>query len=196
MEAIGPFLAALVVFGLAGALVLQLAEADADRDDGGGPQARTAIALWLLAFFHANTVVSAAFTETGRIDALPRVPFLAAGLALCAAGWLLFIVATATLVRRGAFAGLQTTRLVTTGPFARLRHPQSVGWTLLLLGVAVASRSVIALVLVGVFALFAARYAHLEEEGLRERFGAAYDRYLAERRGPFGRGPRRRTAAA
>ncbi len=196
MESLGPFLAALVVFGVAGALVLQLAEADADRDDGGGPQTRTAIALWLLAFFHANTVVSAAFTAAGRIDALPRVPFLVAGLVLSAAGWLLFIAATATLVRRGAFAGLQTTRLVTTGPFARLRHPQSVGWTVLLLGVAVASRSVIALVLVGVFALFAARYARLEEEGLRERFGAAYDRYLTERRGPFGGGPRRRAAAA
>ena len=191
MESLGPFLAALVVFGLAGALVLQLAEADADRDDGGGPQARTAIALWLLAFFHANTVVSAAFTEAGRIDALPRVPFLVAGLLLCAGGWVLFMVATATLVRRGAFEGLQTTRLVTTGPFARLRHPQSVGWTVLLLGVAVASRSVVALVLVGVFALFAARYARLEEEGLRERFGAAYDRYLAERSGR-----RRRRAAA
>jgi protein-S-isoprenylcysteine O-methyltransferase Ste14 len=196
MESLGPFLAALVVFGVAGALVLQLAEADADRDDGGGPQTRTAIALWLLAFFHANTVVSAAFTAAGRIDELPRVPFLVAGLVLSAAGWLLFIAATATLVRRGAFAGLQTTRLVTTGPFARLRHPQSVGWTVLLLGVAVASRSVIALVLVGVFALFAARYARLEEEGLRERFGAAYDRYLTERRGPFGGGPRRRAAAA
>jgi protein-S-isoprenylcysteine O-methyltransferase Ste14 len=59
----------------------------------------------------------------------------------------------------------------------------------------VASRSVIALVLVGVFALFAARYARLEEAGLRERFGAAYDRYRAERRGPFG-GSRGRAAAA
>jgi len=175
MEDLGPFLAAFVVFGLAGGLVLTLAEADADRE--GGLQARSAIALWLLAFFHANTVVSAAFTDVGRIDALPRVPFLVAGLAVSAAGWVLFIVATSTLVRRGAFAGLETTRLVTTGVYARTRHPQSLGWTLLLLGVAVASRSVLALALVVVFALFAARYARLEERGLRERFGGAYERY-------------------
>ena len=195
MEDLGPFLAAFVVFGLAGALVLQLADADADRDDGGGPQARTAIALWLLAFFHANTVVSAAFTATGRVDALPRVPFLVGGLALSVAGWLLFIVATATLVRRGAFEGLQTTRLVTGGIFARFRHPQSVGWTVLLLGVAVASRSLLALALVAVFAVFAARYARLEERGLRERFGPAYDRYVAGLRGG-GRGAPRQPAAA
>jgi protein-S-isoprenylcysteine O-methyltransferase Ste14 len=175
MQDLGPFLAAFVVFGLAGGLVLQLAQADADRE--GGVQARSAIALWLLAFFHANTVVSAAFTETGRIEALPRVPFLVAGLAVSVVGWVLFIVATSTLVRRGAFAGLETTRLVTGGVYARLRHPQSVGWTLLLLGVAIASRSLLALALVAVFALFAARYARLEESGLRERFGGAYESY-------------------
>jgi protein-S-isoprenylcysteine O-methyltransferase Ste14 len=175
MEELGPFLAAFVVFGLAGGLVLTLADADADRE--GGLQARTAIALWLLAFFHANTVVSAAFTDVLRLDGLPRVPFLVLGLAISAGGWIVFIVATAQLVRRGAFVGLETTKLVTTGLFARTRHPQSLGWTLLLLGVAVASRSVLGLVLVAVFALFAARYAKLEERGLRDRFGAAYDRY-------------------
>jgi protein-S-isoprenylcysteine O-methyltransferase Ste14 len=192
MADLGPFLAAFVVFGLAGGLVLTLADADADRE--GGVQARTAVALWLLSFFHANTVVSAAFTDTGRLDALPRVPFLVVGLLVSVAGWLLFIVATTQLVRRGAFVGLETTKLVTTGLFARMRHPQSVGWTILLLGVAIASRSVLGLALVAVFALFAARYARREERGLRERFGAAYERYRSG--GGGGASGARRTAAA
>ncbi len=192
MEDLGPFLAAFVVFGLAGGLVLTLADADADRE--GGVQARTAVALWLLAFFHANTVVSAAFTDAGRLDALPRVPFLVLGLVVSAVGWLVFITATAQLVRRGAFVGLETTKLVTTGLFARMRHPQSVGWTLLLLGVAIASRSLLGLVLVAVFAIFARQYARREERGLRERFGAAYEQYRSGGPGP-GAGRTRRPAA-
>lgn len=177
MRELGGFIASFVVFGAAGALVLQLAQAD--HEEEGGLRTRSAVALFLLAFFHANTVLSAAFTPLARVDALPRVPLLVLGLAVSVAGWALFIAATLTLVRRGAFEGLETTRLVTTGPYARLAHPQSVGWTVMLLGVAIASRSIIGLVLVGVFALFATRFARLEDRRLREHFGSALERHRA-----------------
>jgi protein-S-isoprenylcysteine O-methyltransferase Ste14 len=171
--------AGFVVFGLASALVLHLAEADRDREGSTG--ARSGLAIWLLAFFHANTVVAAAGVGTGKLP-LPETPFLAAGIAVGVAGWLLFLWATLTLVRRADFEGLETRKLVTTG----WRHPQSLGWTVMLLGIAIGSRSVIALLLVLAFSAFAARYARIEERELAERFGDAFERYRQTTRSMLG----------
>lgn len=183
MDELGGLLGFFVVFALASGLVLHLADADADRESSG---ARSGIAVWLLAFFHANTVVAAASTDAGKVSAL-ETPLLVAGIVLAVAGWVLFIWSTLVLVRRGGFAGLETTQLVTGGPFRFSRHPQSLGWTLLLLGLAIASRSVVALVLVGAFAVFATRYARIEERQLGDRFGEAFERYRRRTAAAFGR---------
>ena len=180
MDELGGLGAFFIVFALASGLVLHLANADAERETSG---ARSALAVWLLAFFHANTVVAAASTDAGKV-AVPEIPLLVAGIVIGTLGWVLFMWSTWVLVRRGDFEGLETRQLVTSGPFRLSRHPQSLGWTLLLLGIAVGSRSVVALLLVVAFALFATRYARIEERQLAERFGEAFERY------------RRRTAAA
>ena len=174
MKDLGGLAGAFVVFALASGLVLHLAEADVERDKAAG--ARSGLAIWLLAFFHANTVVAAAYAGVGNVP-LPESPLLVGGLAIATAGWVLFLWSTIELVRRGRFEGLATTRLVVTGPFRFSRHPQSLGWTVLLLGIAVASRSVIALALVVAFALFAARYARIEERELAGRYGDAFEHY-------------------
>lgn len=168
------FLVAAGVFGLLAALTLKLFRADAAG--GHGPRALSGLAVWLVYLFHADTVAAAAFTDVGRLP-LPAAPFMLSGLTLAAAGWAVFIVATATLVRDGDFQGLRTARPVFTGPFRFSRHPQNAGWAMLLLGVAVASRSVVALGLVGLFAVFAARLARIEELDLLRRFGTAYASY-------------------
>ena len=175
MAELGGLLAFFVVFGVASGLVLHLADADTESEGSG---TRSAVAVWLLAFFHANTVAAAASTDAGRL-ALLETPLLIAGIVIGTFGWVLFIWSTWVLVRRGDFHGLESTQLVTSGPFRFSRHPQSLGWTLLLLGIAVGSRSVVGLLLVVAFALFAARYAHIEERQMAERFGEPFQRYRA-----------------
>lgn len=135
-----------------------------------------AIAVWLLYFFHADTVAAAAYADVGRLP-FPEAPFLVLGLATAAGGWLLFLIATRQLVRDGRFVGLTPSRLVTAGAFRLSRHPQNTGWAITLLGVAIASRSVIALAFVGVFGVFSARLASSEEAELERRHGAAYIAY-------------------
>lgn len=168
------FVAGFLVFAIASAVVLHLARSDSEQDEATG--ARSGFAIWLLAFFHANTVVAAAYATIAKVP-LPQTPLLVVGLTVAGLGWLLFAWATLTLVRHAGFEGLQTTKLVTDGPFRFSRHPQSLGWTILLLGIAVASRSVIALGLVVAFALFATRHARIEERELAQRFGGAFERY-------------------
>ena len=49
----------------------------------------------------------------------------------------------------------------------------------MLLGIAIVGRSIVALVLVALFAGFAERYARLEEDQLRRSFGDSYVAYRA-----------------
>lgn len=70
-------------------------------------------------------------------------------------------------------------RLVTTGPYALSRNPMYVGWTLLQLGLGVASgRAWILAALPGVTALVQ-REILREERALSEKFGDEYGRYRA-----------------
>ena len=168
------FIVALAVFG--GFALFVVKRADEDLRERRQLSGTAVIGVWLLYLFHADTVVAAAYTDLGRV-AVPSAPLLAIGLSLAAAGWALFLAATVSLVRRGAFKGLETSKLVITGPFRVSRHPQNAGWALLLLGIAIASRSLIAMALVAAFAVFAAAFARVEERDLLRRFGAAYASY-------------------
>lgn len=127
------FLIAFAVFCVAAVIVLQVV------DDGRGTIV-PGVAVWLLYFFHADTVVAAAYADIGRVP-LPEAPFLVVGLGTAAGGWLLFLIATRQLVRGGRFVGLTPSRLVTAGAFRLSRHPQNAGWAIMLLGVAIASLS-------------------------------------------------------
>ena len=170
-------LAAAVAFTGFAALLLVWAEQDYDRS--GTLSWRSAVATWMLYLFHADTVATAAFMDVGRVP-VPQRPALALGLAIGAIGLGLFVAAVVALVRDGCFDGLSSTRLVTRGAFRLSRHPQNLGWALILLGFAVGSRSWPGILLVALFAVFADRLAHLEERHLLERFGDAYARYRRE----------------
>jgi protein-S-isoprenylcysteine O-methyltransferase Ste14 len=90
-------------------------------------------------------------------------------------------------VRLWAAGHLEKSREVTTsGPYRFTRHPLYVGSSIMALGAAVGSRSVLVAVLVFLYmATTIAAAIRSEEAFLRERFGDAYDAY-AESRGPQG----------
>ena len=168
------FTAALVALVVAAAVVLRIVERTAQAGRAAGLTA--GIAVWLLYLLHAQTVAAAAFGGVGQLP-LPPAPFLAVGAVTALAGWLLFVAATGTLVLHGGFVGVASSQVVTVGPFRFSRHPQNAGWTMLLLGIAVASLSLVAFVFVAAFALVTARLARIEEDELERRHGSAYTAY-------------------
>lgn len=167
-------LVATAIFTLFAALLLAWARQDYERH--GTLTWRSAIAAWMLYLFHADTVGTAAFMDVAIVP-VPETPALVAGIAVGITGFALFCAAVAALVRRGGFDGLTATALVTDGVFRLSRHPQNLGWGLLLLGFAIGSRSAVGLLLVVLFAVFADRYSKLEEQHLRDRFGPEYAQY-------------------
>ena len=69
--------------------------------------------------------------------------------------------------------------LVTSGPYALVRHPIYTGLLFGFLGSAIARGRWSALLAVALFFLSALRKYRLEERWMHERFGAAYDAYRA-----------------
>jgi protein-S-isoprenylcysteine O-methyltransferase Ste14 len=175
LSSVAGLLAEFAVFVVLAVVVVSLLDTERDGDDVSG---FVTMGMWFAYLVHADTVTSAAYIDTGRVP-LPRLPMLVVGLTIVAAGLVLFAWAARALVRDGSFAGATSTRLVTTGPYAHVRHPQDLGWGLMLLGVAVAGGSLIALALVAVFAIFVSRVWRADDRQLLRRFGDAYARYRA-----------------
>ena len=67
--------------------------------------------------------------------------------------------------------------LATTGPYARIRHPQYVGFVLIMLGFLLQWPTLITLVMFPVLVFVYARLATREERDMQAQFGAAYQRY-------------------
>jgi protein-S-isoprenylcysteine O-methyltransferase Ste14 len=70
-------------------------------------------------------------------------------------------------------------RPATTGPYARLRHPQYVGFVLIMLGFLLQWPTLPTLIMFPVMVAMYARLARREEREALEQFGAAYARYAA-----------------
>jgi len=69
--------------------------------------------------------------------------------------------------------------LARTGPYARIRHPQYVGFALIMTGFLVQWPTLLTLVLYPVMLVTYLRLAINEERETRARFGDEYERYLA-----------------
>jgi len=189
----GAVIGGLVVFALLAALLLAMTNSEERAQALSGP---AAIAVWFVYLIHADTVVSAAWISTGKIDAIPKTPALVVGIAVGVAGFGLFAWATRTLVNHGSFEGLRATRLVTTGPYALMRQPQNTGWAIMLLAVAIGGRSVIAVALVAIFCVFVAFLERVEDRALRTSFGLDYELWRETTPLlPAGRRPHSRQAA-
>jgi protein-S-isoprenylcysteine O-methyltransferase Ste14 len=70
-------------------------------------------------------------------------------------------------------------RLATTGPYARIRHPQYVAFVMILLGFLLQWPTLLTLVMFPILVAMYGRLAVTEEREMRERFGAAFDAYAA-----------------
>ena len=68
-------------------------------------------------------------------------------------------------------------RLATTGPYARIRHPQYVAFVLILFGFLLQWPTLLTLAMFPVLVTMYVRLARDEERDARARFGADYDRY-------------------
>ena len=92
-------------------------------------------------------------------------------------------------IRLWAAGHLEKSREVTrSGPYRWTRHPLYIGSSVLALGVAIASASVVAAIIIAIYlgaTIPAAMYA--EERHLREKFGGEYDAYSANRSMPMAR---------
>ena len=71
----------------------------------------------------------------------------------------------------------QTHQLATTGPYAYLRHPQYVGFILIMLGFLLQWPTLLTLGMFPILVMMYVRLARREEREVRTEFGEAYDRY-------------------
>ena len=86
--------------------------------------------------------------------------------------------------------------VATTGPYAHVRHPQYVGFILIMLGFLFQWPTLVTLVMFPLLVIMYAMLARREEADARAAFGLAYDRYAADTPAFFPRLGRPRSAAS
>jgi protein-S-isoprenylcysteine O-methyltransferase Ste14 len=81
----------------------------------------------------------------------------------------------------------QSRSLATSGPYSYVRHPQYIGFILVMLGFLVQWPTILTLAMFPVLVAMYVHLAHVEEREVRAEFGATYDRYAASTRAWFPR---------
>jgi protein-S-isoprenylcysteine O-methyltransferase Ste14 len=76
-------------------------------------------------------------------------------------------------------AAQRENRLATTGPYARVRHPQYAGFVLIMTGFLLQWPTLVTLVMYPILVFMYARLALREEREARAQFGVDYERYAA-----------------
>lgn len=71
-------------------------------------------------------------------------------------------------------------RLATSGIYARVRHPQYIGFIAIMLGFLLQWPTILTLAMFPLLVVMYVRLAHAEEQDVRRAFGDAYDRYAAQ----------------
>jgi protein-S-isoprenylcysteine O-methyltransferase Ste14 len=94
--------------------------------------------------------------------------FIGGGFVLISAAW------------KVLYDAQQTRSLATSGPYSYVRHPQYVGFILVMLGFLVQWPTILTLAMFPVLTVMYVRLARIEENDTRAAFGDAYDRYAAE----------------
>ena len=102
-------------------------------------------------------------------------PFHILSFLLIGAGFLLISSAWKVLYEAQRVRGMAT-----TGPYGFVRHPQYVGFILVMLGFLVQWPTILTLAMFPVLAAMYVKLARSEERAVRARFGEGYDKYAAE----------------
>jgi protein-S-isoprenylcysteine O-methyltransferase Ste14 len=90
---------------------------------------------------------------------------IAAGLVLLAAAWHVL------------YQAQRQRRLATAGPYAYVRHPQYIGFALIMAGFLLQWPTIITAIMFPVLLIMYRRLARREENEMRKQFGTAYDQY-------------------
>ena len=129
--------------------------------------------------FHHLSVLLASLANVWPLPLSWRLAAVAAAVAL-ACGTATAILGLAQFGSYARSTGQDDPQLISTGIYRWSRNPQVVGWFVLLLGISIAGRSGLALLLTGVFALVLHAYTvRLEEPYLDRVYGEQFGRYKA-----------------
>lgn len=77
------------------------------------------------------------------------------------------------------YRAVQRNELATTGPYARIRHPQYVAFVLVMFGFLLQWPTIITLLIFPILVWIYARLAHTEERDVEARFGEQWREYAA-----------------
>ena len=99
-------------------------------------------------------------------------PFHVLSFALIGAGFWLLAVSWTVL-----YEAQRARRLATSGPYGRVRHPQYIGFVLIMTGFLVQWPTLVTLAMYPILAFMYARLAKREEADMLARFGGEYRRY-------------------
>ena len=99
-------------------------------------------------------------------------PFHIASNLLIIAGFFLLAASWKVL-----YAAQRTHQLATTGPYARVRHPQYIGFVLIMFGFLLQWPTILTLIMFPILVFMYVRLARYEEREARTEFGEAYTRY-------------------
>lgn len=102
-------------------------------------------------------------------------PFHIMSLTFIAGGFILISAAWKVL-----YDAHQTQSLATTGPYSYVRHPQYIGFVLVMFGFLLQWPTILTLAMFPVLTIMYVRLAQAEEKDARAKFGDAYARYAAE----------------
>ena len=170
---------AAIALGALGALTIVVIRWTGDDYERLGRLSEGAsLAAWALYTMHTAAVALAAIEGIWRLG-VPHALATALGGALAVPGAALALSAALRFHSWTQLTGRSNERLVTEGVYRFSRHPQNVGWGILLAGAAFASRSALAMLLALAFWAAFLVYARVEERHLLRVYGKPYERYRA-----------------
>jgi protein-S-isoprenylcysteine O-methyltransferase Ste14 len=81
---------------------------------------------------------------------------------------------------RVLYAAQRHHRLATTGPYAKIRHPQYVGFVLIMLGFLLQWPTILTVIMFPILVVMYVKLAKTEEREAQATFGSEYDAYAAK----------------
>lgn len=170
---------ALIMVAMTGstAWLLRRVERDYETRERISPEAVAAV--WALYLLHAGLTMNVSRNPSKRLP-LGRSSAMAPGWALALLGSWFSGWGVREFRSFEKMSGMDTGRLVKSGPYRYSRNPQVVGWGVTLLGISLASRSPEALLLTAWYFLVHRLHAPVEEWHLERTFGEEYRRYRAK----------------
>ena len=193
MHLLGEAALGLLILALLGAMVAvkRLATGSVlDERPGAHPLVRS-VNAFNLTFLLVVNPAAAVLLVAGRLAAwdvthldVRSAPLVAAveglGILCYAAGAALIMWALLSLrssYQLGGVAPRARDALVTTGPYALVRHPMYAAVLAMALGLALALQSLLCLAVFATYLVLLARLMPMEEDGLRAAYGEAYETY-------------------